>query len=152
MVLAVAVSLLASACSVSGLSFVTDTRLTIVEPTESAEVALPFTVSWTVEDFDGRFAVFFDRSPLRPGQRLIDLVPDSDPCRREAVCPDAEWLADRNIYETDDVRIVIDRLPDLRKNNRSKDDHDMSIVLLDKSGRRSGEAVFTRELTVERED
>ena len=46
---------------------------------------------------------------------------------------------------------MIDALPDRRANNRAKDRHDLTIVLLDGDGRRSGESAFTKEFIVERE-
>ena len=149
--LGIAVSVLASACAMSGLSFVADTRVKILEPEENEEVPVPFTVEWTVEDYDGAFVVFFDRSPMRPGQDLLSLVPEGDACRAAPGCPDAAWLADRNIYVTDANRVVIERLPELRDNNRAQDRHDVTIVLLDSHGRRSGESSFTKEFIVKRE-
>ena len=150
--LVIAVALLASGCAVRGLAFVADTRLEIVSPKDNETVTLPFTVTWTMDDYDGRFLVFFDRSPMRPGQNLRSLVPEGDACRTERRCPDAEWLADRNIYVADGNRVVIETLPDRRENNRSKDRHDVTIVLLDDDDRRSGETAFTKEFIVERED
>jgi hypothetical protein len=150
-VLGIAGSVLASACAVSGLSFVADTRVKIHEPEENEKVTVPFTVDWTVDDYDGLFVVFFDRSPMRPGQDLRSLVPEGDPCRVEPNCPDAAWLADRNIYVTDANTLVIEALPDRRDTNRAKDRHDLTIVLLDRDGRRSGESAFTKEFIVERE-
>lgn len=138
-------------CAVSGLSFVADTRVDIVQPVENAEVSLPFTIEWTAEDVDGTFAVFFDRSPMRPNQSLQSLVPEGDPCRAEADCPDADWLAGRNVYVTRNTSMEIERLPDLRNNNRTKDRHEVAIVLLDEDGRRSGEFAVTREFIVERD-
>lgn len=150
-VLGVAVSVFASGCAVRGLSFVADTRLEIVGPEENEEVSLPFSVDWTVDDYEGSFAVFFDRSPMRPGRDLRSLVPEGDACRAEPGCPDAAWLADRNIYVTDANRVVIERLPERRDNNRAQDRHDVTIVLLDSHGRRSGESAFTKEFIVKRE-
>jgi hypothetical protein len=147
-VLAVAMS----GCSVSGLSFVQDKRVSIVHPKNSEETTLPLKLEWTAKDFDGYYAVFFDRSPMKPGQNLQSLVPDNDPCRTQDVCPDAAWLADRHIYVTDRTSLEIPQLPDRRDNNRSKDRHEFVIVLLDASGTRVGESVFTNEFIIERED
>lgn len=152
LVLGTVASVLTSACAVSGLSFVQDTRLKILTPRDNETVSVPFTVSWTVEDFAGSFVVIFDRSPMRPNQDLRSLVPEGDPCRAEPDCPDASWLADRDIYVTDANSVSIERLPDRRDNDRSKDRHDLTIVFLDEQGRRSGEAAFTSEFIVERED
>lgn len=139
-------------CAVKGLSFVADERVTLVSPEDNATVSLPFALEWSVRDYDGRFAVVFDRSPMRPGQPLRALVPEDDPCHAEPECPDAQWLASNDVYITDGTRLVIERLPDLRATERAKDRHDVSIVLLDADGRRLGESVFTREFIVERED
>lgn len=147
----IAGSVLASACAVSGLSFVADTRVKILQPEENEEVTVPFTVDWTVDDYDGRFVLFFDRSPMRPGQDLRSLVPERDPCRAEPGCPDEAWLADRNVYVTDANSLVIDAIPDRRDNDRGKDRHELTIVLLDRDGRRAGESAFTREFIVERQ-
>ena len=141
---------LSAGCSTSSLSFVQDDRVRIVAPGENTEIALPLRVEWTARDFDGYFAVFFDRSPMKPGQHLQSLVPDDDPCRRQEVCPDAAWLAERHIYVTDRTVLDVPQLPDRRANNRSKDRHDVVIVLLDRTGRRVGESVFTNEFIVER--
>lgn len=143
-------AVLLPACAVRGLSFVTDDRLKIVDPKQNATVSLPFEVTWTVKNYDGLFAVFFDRSPIRPNQTLRSLVPSDDPCRSESSCPDADWLADRNVYVTDGTGVVVDRLPDRRDSDRSKDRHDMTIVLLDENGQRTGESAFTKEFIVER--
>lgn len=142
---------LSPSCAVNGLSFVADTRVAIVQPVENAEVSLPFTVEWTAEDIDDTYAVFFDRSPMRPNQSLLSLVPEGDPCRAERDCPTADWLAGRNIYVTSDTSIEIETLPDLRNNNRSKDRHEVAIVLLNADGRRVGELAVTREFIVERD-
>lgn len=114
---------------------------------------LPFTLDWTARDFNGDFAIFFDRSPMRPGQTLRALVPEDDECRTEPGCPDAAWLADHfmYVYVTSDTSLEVDRLPDGRVNDRDKDRHDVTIVLLDDAGRRVGESAFTTEFIVERE-
>jgi len=151
LVLAVAVVLLPG-CSVQGLGFVRDTRISIEAPADNATVRLPFELRWKATDFDGRFVVFFDRSPIRPNQTLRAAVPEDDPCRTEPECPDEAWLLDRNIYVTSEPMLRLERLPDERTNNRAKDRHELTIILLDESGRRSGESAFVREFIVERED
>lgn len=150
LVVALALSFGLSSCGLHGLSFFRDDRLSIVSPEESAEVQIPFEVRWTVRDFDGLFAVFFDRSPMPSTETVHAIVPDDDPCRFDPECPDERWLRDRNIYITDESRLLVDFLPDRRDNDRSKDRHDVTIVFLDKSGRRVGEAAFTREFFVDR--
>ena len=144
--------LLLAGCATEGLAFVRDDRVTIDEPDDNQTVRLPFVVRWTASDYDGRFVVFFDRSPMRPNQSLRSLVPEDDPCRTEPDCPDEQWLEDRNIYVTNASPLRVERLPDERDNDRAKDRHELTIILLDETGRRSGESAFVREFIVERED
>jgi hypothetical protein len=140
------------ACSVSGLAFVQDDRVEVVEPSEGATVRLPFEVRWSVRGFSGSFLVLFDRPPMRPNQPLLSLVPSDDPCRREPSCPDRDWLADRDMYHTEETVVTVENLADRRPEGRGTDRHEVSIVLLDERGRRVGESVFISEFSVERED
>ncbi|HEX9889407.1 MAG TPA: hypothetical protein VGA69_08000 [Nitriliruptorales bacterium] len=149
--LGLTVAIALQACAVDGLSFVTDDRVRIVQPTPNATIEPPYEFRWTAEDVDGYFVVFFDRSPVRPNETLLAMVPDTDPCRARADCPDTEWLADRNVYVVRHPSLRVDQLPDLRETDREKDRHDLTIVLFDESGRRVGESVFTTEFIVERE-
>lgn len=140
------------ACAVNGLSFSKDDRVTITAPRESDRVELPLEVSWEVEDFDGTFAVFFDRTPMRANQTVLSLVDEDDPCRRRGQCPDDDWLRDRHIYITTETSVRVEALPDLRDNDRSPDRHQVTIVLLDTAGRRIGESAFFNDFIVERAD
>lgn len=146
------VGLVVQACAVSGLSFEQDDRINLQSPPANETVRLPFEVRWTARDFDGRYVVFFDRSPMRPNQTLRSLVPSNDPCRARTGCPDAAWLAERDIYVTSGTTVRIEALPEERANNRSKDRHRLTVVLLDERGRRAGESAFVREFIVERDD
>lgn len=139
-------------CAMQGLSFVQDDRVEILKPEPNATVRLPLEVHWDANDHDGYFAVFFDRTPMRPGQSLRSIVPENDPCRADRRCPDADWLADRNVYVTAGTTLVVERLPDLRDTDRAKDRHDLTIVLLGADGRRAGESAFGTEFIVEREN
>ncbi|HEX2040793.1 MAG TPA: hypothetical protein VHF47_13800 [Acidimicrobiales bacterium] len=148
---AAAVVVLGSGCAARGLSFVQDDRVQDVRPRAGATVRLPLELTWS-SDFDGRFGVFLDRAPMRPGRGLESLVPEDDPCRQEPTCPDAEWLSQRGVFVTDEPRLHLEVLPDRRKNNRSKDRHEAVIVLLDRDGVRVGESTFVTEFVVDRED
>ena len=145
-------ALLASGCAARGLSFVQDERVHDLRPRAGETVALPFDLTWSVRDFDGRFAVFFDTHPMKSGKGLLSLVPDDDPCRNEPGCPTPTWLQEHGVFLTDEPRLHVEVLPDRRNNNRSKDRHEVVIVLLDREGRRAGEAAFVTELIVDRED
>lgn len=148
--LIVAITLVTSSCAVNGLAFVRDRRIDIETPTVNEKVTFPFEVTWTADGYDGSYAVFFDRSPMRPDQSLRSVVAEDDPCRRMPGCPDEAWLNQRYIFVTDEPRLVIENLPDLRPSKRGQDRHDLTIVLLDEHGRRVGESAFTREFIVER--
>ena len=152
LVMLCAASVVTSACGVRDLDYVQDDRVAITAPGTNDAVTLPFEVSWTVEDFDGRFAVFFDRSPMPRGRDLRSLVPrDDGVCRADPECPDAGWLAARGIYVTDETHLTISALPDLRQTSRQKDRHEVVIVLLDERGERVRESAFIREFMVDRD-
>jgi hypothetical protein len=144
--------LLVSGCSINGLSFVQDDRIEIMAPGANDRLGLPLEVEWTAANYDGDYAVFFDRSPMKPGQSLLSLVSENDACRAEPGCPDAQWLADHQVYVTNMTTLRVEQLADRRENNRSEDRHEVVIVLLDESGRRVGESAFTNEFIIERED
>jgi len=150
--LVLVIGLFAQGCAVNGLSFAQDHRVEIEAPGTNATVRLPFEVRWTAKDFDGSFLVLFDRSPMRPDRPLRSLVSENDPCRARPGCPDAKWLDDRHIYVTADTHLLVDDLPEERTNNRAKDRHELTIVLLDKQGTRVGESAFIREFIIERDD
>ena len=147
--LGVAVALLGG-CAASGLSFRQDDRISIVTPGDHDRVELPLTIEWRAEGYEGYVAVFVDGTPMRPGRGLLSLVPEDDACHERAVCPDAAWLADHEVFVTRSSSIVIDRLPDRRGNKRGTDRHQLTIVLLDDDGTRRGESAFVREFIVER--
>jgi hypothetical protein len=147
-----AASVTTGACGANDLDYVQDDRVTITAPSTNDTVTLPFEVSWTVDDFDGTFAVFFDRSPMPRGRDLRSLVPrDDGVCRADPACPDADWLAARGIYVTDETHLTISALPDRRQTTRQKDRHEAIIVLLDENGERVRESAFIREFMVDRD-
>lgn len=148
----VALSIVLSGCALNGLAFVTDDRISFRTPKESSKVKLPFTIAWDAEEYEGSYAVFLDHSPMRPGEDLLSLVPDDDPCRDKPVCPDTEWLNERYIFLTDERRLEIAQLRDRRSSSRASDRHQVTIVLIDGSGKRSGESAFIREFIVDRPD
>ena len=151
--LLVAALLLSGAGCGRELNFARDDRVSIVAPEENATVTLPLELSWSVEDFVGRFAVFVDRSPMRPGKDVRSLVPREDEvCRANPRCPDENWLSARGVYLTSSPSLVVRSVPDKRSSDRQADRHEVTIVLLDEQGRRQGEGAFIREFRVARED
>ena len=162
---AAALSLLSSGCIQQGLAFRVDDRLTIESPKDRAEVTLPVTVRWSIKDFrivapsldgtasddEGYFGVFVDRAPQPPGKTLAWVARKDRTCRASEGCPDAEYLAARNIYSTSDTSITFEQLPRPSDENR-KERHSVTIVLLDSTGKRIGESAFQVDFTVNRKD
>ena len=147
----VAVAALSSgACATEGLSFVRDDRVEIEAPDENATVRLPVEVQWTAKDFDGRFAVFVDRAPMRPNKTLLSIVPENDTCRQDDTCLTEQWLTEHFVYVTEGTSVTIDRVP-ARRHQRDRERYELTIALLDGEGKRMGESAFTTEFFVERE-
>lgn len=138
-------------CAMSGLDFFEDDRLSILSPEDSEEVDLPVTVQWRTRDFDGLVAVFVDDvAPMRPGDDLASLVGSRDACHRDDTCGDTSWLAEQGIYVTDRSSVTIDHLSDRSGARSDTDPHEVTLVLLDRSGTRLSEATFRREFIIER--
>jgi hypothetical protein len=134
-------------CGVSGLSFVQDHRVSILSPDDRAEVTLPVTIDWEAKDFDGTYAVFVDRAPVPGGKTLEWLARNDDYCKDTPGCPDEQWFVDRNVYVTDKTQLTLERLPELNRDEQ-RETHEVTIVLLDRDGRRVGESAFGVELRV----
>lgn len=148
--LAAACALASSSCAVNGLSFTEDDRVSISHPKAGETVTLPFELAWSAKGVNQRFAVFFNSAPMRPGRDLRSLVSEQDPCRNDPACPTPQWLEGRSVFVTSEPRLRVAALPDRRSNNRSRDRHEASIVLVDEAGRRVGESSFVTEFVVER--
>lgn len=148
-------------CVSQDLAFRVDDRVEIVTPADRAEVTLPVTLEWEVEDFEvvgpgaevrddaGYFAVFVDTSPVPPGKTLAHVARDDRGCREQDGCPDAEYLSSRGIWTTTETRLVLDQLPRTSDDDR-RERHTATIVLLDGSGTRIGESAFEVVFEVDR--
>jgi hypothetical protein len=141
------------ACAdVSALSFRTDKRLHWREPDDRELIELPVRISWRMTDYEadgGRFAVFVDRAPIRPNQTLRAVAGDDDSCKRDPACPDAEYLAQRRVYTTETTEVTLDQIAPLVGREKTQL-HQLTVVLLDASGRRLGESAWTRRFRLER--
>ena len=155
--------LLVTGCVPQGLAFRVDKRLTITSPKDRAEVTLPLTVSWNIRDFtivgpgespqardSGYFAVFIDQAPQPPGKPLSWIARKDRTCRASDGCPDAEYLAARHIFSTTDTHITFEQLPRPSSENKQKERHTITVVLLDPAGKRIGESAFEVVVTVDR--
>lgn len=147
--------LVLASCSVSNHNVFNDHRLAFVAPPSRAHVRLPVKLRWTIRGFTpappgdgepsrtrGYFAIFVDRSPVRPGQTLAAVADRDTSCKRKPGCPDASYLADRQIYTTDGDRLVLDRVADFVDNRERQQLHEVTLVLLDTAGRRIGESAW----------
>ena len=114
-------------------------RVKVVYPGAYASVAQPLTIRWEAQAFtapgDGRFAVFLDRDPMPPGESL-DYFDRHD--------RDRIWVLDGTSLALDVVprRVGIDPA--------EQDHHDVTVVLLDRAGRRVGEYAGFAEFSVRR--
>jgi hypothetical protein len=150
--------LLLSACNTTGFVYRIDTSIEIVQPEARSTVeGLPVTVRWTDERSTSGFrvapsdptaeyyAVFIDRTAMRPGQDLVSLLPDDQKgaCEGQPDCPDAGRLRDLGVILTDRPQVQLDFLADLRPSTKSsdKDPHEVTIVRM-RGDRRVGEAAF----------
>lgn len=132
-------TLLIAACGYSGLAFRQDERVTIVEPDDRSRVTLPLTVSWEVRDFafgpgEGAFGVLLDEAPPRPGETLDSI---------------SGHLTGRAAFTTMDTFLRIERVAPLGPDDGSF--HEITVVLLDESGRRVGEGAWTVEFRTQDE-
>lgn len=154
----VVAAVVAGGCG-SDLAFERDTRLRFHAPPEGARVTLPVLVRWSVKPgafratgFDGStsprrgvFAVFVDSAPLRPGRHLDTLAAGDRTCETSPGCPDTTWLADHGVYLVRRPALLLRGLP--RTGGRAAPGgrrHDVTVVLLNGRGFRSGDAAWTR--------
>jgi hypothetical protein len=158
--LALIPALTCSACAPQGLAFRVDKRVHITAPKDEATVRLPLTLRWEVRDFEvvepgtsvrrgtGYFAVFFDKTPMKPGKTLKSLRDKDVVC--EDPCTEDTYFPARGMYTTTNTELVIDKMP-LGKEADGKS-HRLTIVLLDGEGRRIGETAFHVNVTIPAEN
>jgi hypothetical protein len=140
-----------SACGTHGLSFVSDERVDIVSPADRSKLDAPVTVRWTAKDVAigsgrGTFAVLVDRIPPRSGKTLAWLFKGDSTCKGpagRALCETPAFLAERGVYTTTDTSFTVDRVARLSGNQRRRQFHEATVVLLDRAGRRTGEGAWS---------
>ena len=125
-----------------------------VYPHNRQKVTLPITVRWTVDQFNvtgptataaeraGYFAVLVDRSPQPPGQPLTWFARNDRSCRRVATCRDTAYLNRHDVYPTTDTTFPLSAVRAPPSGSKGKNLHDVTVVLLDGTGRRLGETAF----------
>lgn len=157
---ATALALTLASCGISGLSFVQDERVDIVRPKDRAEVQVPITIAWTVKDFAvgpgaGSFGVFVDRAPTRSGKTLAWLFRGEDTCKGddgEKLCATPDFLSQRNVFQTTDTEFTLQLVPKLTGDDRRRQFHEATIILLDEQGRRVGEGAWSIQFEVKDPD
>lgn len=163
LLLGVAVALLgvcATGCATSfkGLEFHNDNRMTVVSPKADTLVKLPATLQWRMQDFTvagphrapvndhfGYFAIFVDRSPVKPGQTLAAVNSSVASCQHGNLCNSRSYLANEQIYTTTKDHLKLQTVSDLPGNNLSEQYHTATIVLMNTAGHRIGESAWSVE-------
>jgi hypothetical protein len=144
-----------TSCGVHGLSLVQDRRVDVVRPNERSKVELPVTVQWTVKDFPvgpgaGSFGVLVDRAPPPSGKPLAWLVRGEAGCEgpRAATCARSEFLAQHNIFQTNDTSFRVDQVDKLTGSQAGRQFHEVTVVLLGADGERVGEGAWPVQFEV----
>lgn len=141
------------------LSFRPDKRLSMQSPEEEELVHLPVTITWESKDFalaDGnQFGVFLDTSIPAPDgtarvrlcTRLAELPPAPGDFR--GICTDQR---DRILF-TQKHSVTIDCFePFFNRGKRRMNDHKVTVVLLDRTKKRVGEAAAEVMFRVDAKD
>lgn len=137
----------ATACGGEARAFRADDTVVITSPTPLTTVAAPFTVTWRASTgYDGAFGVFVDREPIAPGRTVRDLA--ADQCKRVSNCqPTRSYLAGLGVYVTTGhgVTVATLQLPSGMVGKQAHPLHEATIVLMDRAGRRVGDAAWQVE-------
>ena len=147
------VALVGAGCGFSNLNFRTDHRLHWTTPKDRALVQVPFTVTWTFPGgslHGGSFAIFVDRAPIKPGQTLRAVAGGDKSCKIDPTCPSTDYLNQRKVYTTTSSSLSLPQILPLTGNRDSVQLHQLTVVVLNASGHRVGEAAWTREFKVRR--
>ncbi len=139
-------------CSVDGLAFRRDDRLSIDNLPDRSTIELPFELVFSFDDeLDphdphdaAAFAVLVDWTPPPPGETLEGLLDDDPACRGDTGCPDG-YLERNRISVITDTHFVLDNVPIGTDRQERRGFHELTIVLVDAEGRRVGEtSAWTR--------
>ncbi|MEI7754853.1 MAG: hypothetical protein WCJ32_10580 [Actinomycetota bacterium] len=134
--------------STASLQLRRDATITITAPHDRTAADRPLHVEWTdvAPRNGGAYMVLIDRSPMPVGQDVGWFARDDKDCAASPGCPNARWLSLRGITVTADRFADIAIIPRKNANSRNKR-YDVTVVRLDRDGRRDTEATFT--VTVE---
>lgn len=141
------------------LNFRVDDRLHFRSPADRSVVRPPVTITWTMRDFAlaapgsappsrnaGYFAVFLDRSPVKPGATLRDVAGSDPTCLRNPHCPGPGYLRDHGVFVTTVPSLQLRLLPPILGGGSGLQLHTITVVLMDTAGHRIGESAWELDL------
>lgn len=153
-----AAALALSGCAlpnVQEMNFRVDNRLQFLSPKARSEPAQPVTLRWRMRDFTvagpgagpvspdrGYFAIFVDRQPIKPGQTMAAVAAGDQFCVHTAGCPNAAYLAQRQVYTTTGTSYTLPVIAALPDDNDAVQLHTVVIVLMNTAGHRIGESYW----------
>ena len=145
------------------LNFRVDKRLHFVTPKDRSTVTRPFTVTWTMDDFRvapqgseppsrdaGYFAVFVDKTPIKPGKTMRSLVNNDQACKLDPKCPDRSYLEGLGVYTTTATSVRITQVTNVIGDKEKLQHHAITVVLMDTSGHRIGESAWELDVRMQR--
>ena len=138
------------------LNFRVDKRLHFTTPKDRSTQSRPLTVSWTMRDFRiaakgseppsrgaGYFAVFLDKTPIKPGKTMRSLVNSSDQsCLANPRCPGRQYLEGLGVFETTATTLRLTQVPNVTGDKERLQHHAITVVLMDTAGHRIGESAW----------
>jgi hypothetical protein len=143
------------------LSFRVDNRLHFLGPKDRSKVVRPVVLRWTMKDFTieaqgsapptdkaGYFAIFVDRSPIKPGKTMKAVATGDRYCQRTPTCPDASYLANRHVYTTTQTTFQLPAVDPIPGNTDKVQLHSIVIVLMNTAGHRIGESHWELDVRV----
>ena len=145
------------------LNFRVDKRLHFTAPKDRSTQHRPLTVSWTMSDFRiaakgseppsrgaGYFAVFVDKTPIKPGQTMESLVSNDQACKVDPTCPDRAYLNGIGVYETTATTLTLKQIPGITGDKERLQHHYITVVLMDTAGHRIGESAWELDVRLPR--
>jgi hypothetical protein len=157
-------AVLLSGCGIThlqDLSFRVDKRLHFTTPKARTKLHQPVQLAWTIHDFRvaplgseppsrdaGYFALFVDRTPIRPGQTVRAVVSGDPSCKRDPKCPDATYLEQHEVYTTTQLSMTLPQIPNVVGDKEKIQHHTVTVVLMDTSGHRIGESAWQLDFRI----
>lgn len=153
-VIAASVGALFATAGCGEQQFKNDNRVHFTAPKQGSKIERPVTVRWTSEDFNltgfdgtrdrkaGQFALFLDRAPIKPGQRLSRIIKKDAACLgKEKTCLDIQALSDHYVFVTDKFELSFETLPSVASSGKTET-HEVILVMVDGQGYRIGESAW----------